>query len=192
MLIAGVDEAGRGPLVGPVVAAAVILNPTHPIIGLADSKKLSVAKREQLFVEITTKSLAFAIASCSAQEIDELNILNASLLAMQRAIEALAIQPQHVQVDGNRCPKITISVEAIIKGDDKIPAIQAASILAKVTRDREVAQYDALYPGYNFAQHKGYPTSDHLAALERLGVTPLHRRTFGPVKRWLEQNLETI
>lgn len=185
-LVAGVDEVGRGPLVGDVVTAAVILDPEQPIAGLADSKKLSEAKREALYDEIVAKSLCFAVGRCSVEEIDSLNILQATMLAMHRAVEALSIQPSFVKVDGNRVPKWPYPSEAIIKGDTKVAEISAASILAKVTRDREVAEYDKRYPGYDFAKHKGYPTAAHLKALERLGATPLHRTSFAPVKRALE------
>ncbi len=181
-LLAGVDEVGRGPLAGDVVAAAVILDPARPIAGLADSKKLSEKKRELLFVEIRQKALAWSVARASVEEIDRLNILQASLLAMTRAVETLTVQPEHVLVDGNRLPRWNYRAEAVVKGDDRVPAIAAASILAKVTRDRELVALDAHYPGYGLADHKGYPTAVHLAALQRLGVTPIHRRSFGPVK----------
>lgn len=181
--IAGVDEVGRGPLVGAVVAAAVILDPHRPIEGLADSKTLSEKRREELYEEITHHALAYALGRAEAQEIDEINILQASLVAMRRAVLALKITPEHVQVDGNRCPDLPYRVEAIIKGDQKIPAISAASIVAKVTRDREMLLLEEQYPGYGFAQHKGYPTKIHLAALEKLGPTPWHRYSFGPVAR---------
>jgi ribonuclease HII len=186
-LICGVDEAGRGPLAGAVYAAAVILNPERPIFGLADSKKLSEKKRDLLNVEIKQHALAWAIASCSAQEIDELNILQASLLAMSRAIEAMQIQfaitPDFVQVDGNQCPKISLPCEAIVKGDSKVQAISAASILAKVARDAELYKLDKIYPQYGFAQHKGYPTAYHLEMLNLYGITPQHRLSYAPVKR---------
>ncbi len=181
-LIAGVDEVGRGPLAGPVVAAAVILDPRHPIAGLADSKKLSEKKRELLFDEIQRKALAWAIGRAEVDEIDRLNILHASLLAMQRAVAGLDPAPDHALIDGNRCPVLRCTAQAIIKGDDKVPAISAASILAKVTRDREMTALDAVYPGYGLAQHKGYPAPTHLHALTTLGVTPIHRRSFKPVK----------
>jgi ribonuclease HII len=186
-LICGVDEAGRGPLAGAVYAAAVILNPERPIFGLADSKKLSEKKRDSLNVEIKQHALAWAIASCSAQEIDELNILQASLLAMRRAIETMqtqfAITPDFVQVDGNQCPKISLPCEAIVKGDSKVQAISAASILAKVARDAELYELDKIYPQYGFAQHKGYPTAYHLEMLNLYGITPQHRLSYAPVKR---------
>lgn len=182
MYIAGVDEAGRGPLAGPVFAAAVILNPDDPIDGLTDSKKLSAARREFFFEEIQKRALAFAISRAEVDEIDSINILQASLLAMKRAVELLTLTPYLVQVDGNQCPKLSCRVEAIVQGDLKIPAISAASILAKVARDRELLIYDAEYPGYGFAQHKGYGTKMHLEAIQRLGITPIHRRSFAPVK----------
>jgi ribonuclease HII len=185
-LICGVDEAGRGPLAGAVYAAAVILNPEHPILGLADSKKISEKKRDLLSAEIKQYALAWAIASCSAKEIDEINILQASLLAMKRAIEALQAQfgvtPDLVQVDGNKCPKISLNCEAIVKGDSKVQAISAASILAKVARDAELFELDKIYPQYGFAQHKGYPTAFHLKMLNLHGVTPEHRLSYAPVR----------
>lgn len=179
--IAGVDEVGRGPLIGDVVAAAVILDPDRPIAGLADSKKLSEKKRNALYEEICEKALCFAIAAATPDEIDELNILHASMLAMQRAVLQLSIAPEYVLVDGNRCPKIPYPCEAVVKGDAKVQAISAASILAKVTRDREMEALHALHPEYGFAQHKGYPTAAHLAAIRQFGVLPLHRRSFKPV-----------
>ena len=185
-LICGVDEAGRGPLAGSVYAAAVILDVNNPIDGLADSKKLSEKKRDFLSAEIKTKTLAWGIASCSCQEIDEINILQASLLAMQRAIEAMQAQfgviPDLVQVDGNKCPKISLPCEAIVKGDSKVQAISAASILAKVARDVELYELDKIYPQYGFAQHKGYPTAAHLLALQAYGICPQHRLSYAPVK----------
>lgn len=186
-LVAGVDEVGRGPLAGDVVTAAVILDPENPIEGLNDSKKLSEKKRNALFEEIQEKALSWAIARASVAEIDELNILQASLLAMKRAVEALAVQPEHVLVDGNKIPKWTYQAEAVVKGDGRVACIGAASILAKVTRDREMADFDAVYPGYGFAGHKGYPTKIHMEAVERLGVCPIHRRSYGPIKAKLEQ-----
>lgn len=180
-LVAGVDEAGRGPLAGPVVAAAVILDELHPIQGLADSKKLTPLKRERLYDEIRAKALCFSIAEASVEEIDALNILQATMLAMQRAVEGLRLKPAKVLVDGNRLPKLDMLAEAIVKGDDKVPAISAASILAKVHRDRWCVQYDAQYPLYGFAGHKGYGTAAHLAALRLHGACPQHRRTFSPV-----------
>lgn len=184
-LVAGVDEVGRGPLAGAVVAAAVILDPARPIEGLADSKKLSERRREALAEEIKAKALAWALGRAEVEEIDEINILQASLLAMRRAVLALKPAPEHALIDGNRCPKLPCTAEAIVKGDSKVPAISAASIIAKVARDRELVELDALYPGYGLAQHKGYPSQQHMEALQRLGVTPIHRRTFGPVRRML-------
>jgi len=190
-LICGVDEAGRGPLAGGVYAAAVILDINQPIIGLADSKKLSEKRRDFLSAEIKAKALAWAIASCTAQEIDEINILQASLLAMKRAIEAMQVQfnimPNLVQVDGNKCPKIDLPCEAIVQGDSKVQAISAASILAKVARDAECYALDAVYPQYDFAKHKGYPTALHLQMLTQYGVTPIHRKSYAPVRRLLSQ-----
>lgn len=183
LLVAGVDEVGRGPLAGPVVTAAVILDPARPIEGLADSKILTEAKREALYDIITRDALAWSLGRAEVEEIDRLNILQATMLAMQRAVAALDPQPQHVVVDGNRCPVLPCTSEAVIKGDATVPAISAASIIAKVTRDREMVAMDATYPGYGFAQHKGYPSPAHLAALEQLGVTPIHRRSFAPVRR---------
>ena len=184
-ITAGVDEVGRGPLAGPVIAAAVILNPESPIEGLMDSKKLNAEKREKLADEITGKSLSWAIGRAEIDEIDELNILQASLLAMKRAITLLKIRPDHILIDGLYCPDIAYSMEAIVKGDSKIPAISAASIIAKVYRDQEMIKLDNNYPGYGFARHKGYPTKQHLLALERLGICPIHRRSYAPVKRYL-------
>ena len=180
-LIAGVDEAGRGPLAGPVVAAAVILDDLHPIKGLADSKKLTARKREQLFDEIRAKALCFSVAQASVQEIDKLNILQATLLAMRRAVDGLRLAPRLVLVDGNRLPVLTMRAEAIVKGDALVAAISAASILAKVTRDRWCLEVDPLYPAYGFARHKGYGTSVHLAALQAHGACPEHRTSFRPV-----------
>ncbi len=185
-LIAGVDEVGRGPLVGDVVAAAVILDPANPIQGLTDSKKLSEKRRQQLSEEIKEKALAWCIASASTDEIDQINILHASMLAMQRSVEGLTPQPDHVKVDGNRCPKIGISVEAIVKGDAKVAEIGAASIIAKVFRDQQMIELDKAHPEYGFAKHKGYPTAEHLKLLQQHGVLPQYRRSFGPVKRLLE------
>ena len=187
-LIAGVDEVGRGPLIGNVVAAAVILDPANPVAGLTDSKKLSEKKREQLFPLIQERALAWSIAWASPQEIDELNILHATMLAMQRAVSQLSVVPQFALIDGNRCPPgLPCASEAIIKGDLKEPAISAASILAKVYRDREMAELDQRYPDYGFARHKGYPTPEHLAALEALGALPEHRRSFRPVRERLQR-----
>jgi len=188
-LFAGADEAGRGPLAGDVVAAAVILDPNNPIEGLADSKKLSEKKRVVLFAEIKEKALAFAIARASVAEIDEINILHASMLAMERAISGLNIIPEHALIDGNRIPNnLPCSAEAVVKGDDRVAAISAASILAKVERDNEITALAERYPGYGLDKHKGYPTVQHLAALEELGVTPIHRQSFAPVKRLLQKN----
>ena len=179
MKIAGVDEAGRGPLVGSVVAAAVILDPNNPIEGLNDSKKLTEKKREKLFIEIQEKALAWAIAEASAAEIDEHNILQASLLAMRRAVEALAIQPEHVLVDGNKVPQgLTMSCDAIIGGDALHAEISAASILAKVTRDHQMIEMDLKHPQFGFAKHKGYPTKEHMQKVAALGPCPEHRKTF--------------
>ena len=179
---AGCDEVGRGPLAGDVVAAAVILGPSIPE-GLNDSKKLTERKRERLFDEIRASAVAWSIGRASVEEIDRLNILNASLLAMKRAVQSLSPLPDHVLVDGNKLPVWQFSAEAIVGGDGCIPCISAASVLAKVTRDREMLELDEKYPGYGLAKHKGYPTAQHLDALSRLGVTPIHRRSFGPVAR---------
>ncbi len=184
-LVAGVDEAGRGPLAGPVVAAAVILDELKPIQGLADSKKLTAKRRERLFDEIRAKALCFSIAESSVQEIDALNILQATMLAMQRAVEGLRLKPNKVLVDGNRLPRLDILAEAIVQGDAKVSAISAASILAKVHRDRMCAEMHQAYPAYGFDQHKGYGTQAHLAALTTHGATPLHRRSFAPVAKLL-------
>ncbi len=181
-LMAGVDEAGRGPLAGPVVAAAVILDELQPISGLADSKKLTARQRERLFDEIRAKALCCCIAEASVEEIDQLNILHATMLAMKRAVEGLRLRPSMVQVDGNRVPALSMPAQAIIKGDAKVQAISAASILAKVYRDRWCDELHLAHPGYGFDAHKGYPTADHLAALARLGPIEAHRRSFGPVK----------
>ena len=190
-IIAGVDEAGRGPLAGPVIAAAVILDYNRPIQGLADSKKLSAKKREHLAVEIREKSLAWAIGRVDHGEIDRINILQASLLAMKIAIEGLKVIPDHVMVDGNQCPRINCSVEAVVRGDQTVQAISAASILAKIARDEEMMSMDVVYPGYGFASHKGYPTSEHLSALEKLGICAIHRLTFAPVSRVMAGRLES-
>lgn len=183
--VAGVDEVGRGPCAGPVVAAAVVLDPSRPILGLADSKKLSEKRREALYLEIREKSLAWAVGRAEVEEIDSINILQASLLAMQRAIEQLSFDLEGVLVDGNILPRLTVPGQAIVQGDVTVPAISAASILAKVTRDREMVEWEKVYPGYGLAVHKGYPTVVHLEALMRLGPTPIHRRSFAPVKRAL-------
>ncbi len=184
VLTCGVDEAGRGPLAGPVVSAAVILNPARPIAGLDDSKKLSEKRRSELAAVIKERSLAWALGRAEVEEIDRLNILHASLLAMHRAVVALAIPPQLALVDGNRLPReLPCRGAAIVGGDSTIACISAASILAKVARDLELVTLDQQYPGYGLARHKGYPTRAHVEALERLGVTPIHRRSFGPVRR---------
>lgn len=185
-VICGVDEAGRGPLAGPVTAAAVILDPTRPITGLRDSKKLSEAQRDALAIEIKEKALAWAIAECSEQEIDTLNILQATMLAMRRAVEALKITPTLALIDGNRCPVMAVRSEAIVKGDDKVPAISAASILAKTARDHLLAQLHLQYPEYALDQHKGYPTALHLERLKQHGVSPIHRKSYAPVKALLK------
>lgn len=182
-LLAGVDEVGRGPLAGDVVAATVILDPAKPIEGLADSKKLSEKKREHLFDLIRDRALCFAVGRATVAEIDRLNILHASLLAMRRAVEQLRPQPEFVLVDGNRKPDWRYDCDTVVKGDDRVEAIAAASILAKVTRDREMVKLDRDYPGYGLAQHKGYPTRAHLEALERLGPSPIHRQSFAPVRQ---------
>lgn len=186
-LLAGVDEVGRGPLAGDVMAAAVILDPDNPVDGLADSKQLSEKKRELLFDIIQQRVLSCCVARASVEEIDQLNILQASLLAMRRAVEGLSIQPEHVLVDGNKLPHWHYSAEAVVKGDSRVPAISAASILAKVTRDRELIALDREYPGYGFASHKGYPSKQHLEALNTLGVLPVHRKSYGPVKKLITQ-----
>lgn len=186
--IAGVDEVGRGPLAGPVVAAAVILDPQRPIFGLADSKKLSLKRREALDLIIKENALAWSLGRAEVDEIDRINILQASLLAMKRAVESLAIPPSHAMVDGNRCPDLACSVEAIVGGDDSEPVISAASIIAKVARDREMMELDLKYPGYGLAKHKGYPTKDHIQALQVLGVSEIHRKSFGPVKRMIDRS----
>lgn len=184
-LTAGVDEAGRGPLAGPVVAAAVILDPDRPISGLADSKQLSAKQRERLAAQIRVRSLAWAVARVDNYEIDRVNILQASLLAMEMAVAGLAVRPQRVLVDGNRCPSLPFPVEAVIKGDQTVAAISAASILAKVARDEEMVALDRKYPGYGFARHKGYPTREHIHALEKLGICDIHRRSYAPVRERL-------
>lgn len=184
-LVAGVDEAGRGPLAGPVMAAAVILDDQNPIAGLADSKQLSALARERLYDEIRAKALCFAIAQASVDEVDQLNILQATLLAMRRAVLDLRLPPKLVLVDGNRLPVLPMRCEAIVKGDSLIAAISAASILAKVTRDRWCDEVEKSYPVYGFAQHKGYGTAQHLAALQQHGACPLHRKSFAPVREVL-------
>ncbi|CAM5395630.1 Ribonuclease HII OS=Stutzerimonas stutzeri OX=316 GN=rnhB PE=3 SV=1 [Stutzerimonas stutzeri] len=190
-LVAGVDEVGRGPLCGPVVTAAVILDPLRPIQGLNDSKKLSEARREALFDEIQEKALAWCIARAEVEEIDRLNILHATMLAMQRAVEGLSVLPRLALIDGNRCPVLSVPSAAVVQGDASVPAIAAASILAKVSRDREMQALDLVYPGYGLAGHKGYPTPVHLQALESLGPTPIHRRSFAPVRVLLERAAHT-
>ncbi|RVU30205.1 ribonuclease HII [Neptunomonas marina] len=184
--VAGVDEVGRGPLVGNVVAAAVILDPERPIEGLADSKKLSEKRREALFVEIQEKALSWSVAYATPAEIDELNILHASMLAMQRAVMGLEVKPEYVKVDGNRCPELPYPCEAVVKGDSKVAEISAASILAKVVRDREMHALHQQFPDYGFDRHKGYPTKAHLEALATLKVLPEYRRSFKPVRSLLE------
>ncbi len=186
-LIAGVDEVGRGPLVGDVVTAAVILDPANPITGLADSKKLTDKKRQALAIEIKQKALCYAIGRCSPTEIDELNILHATMLAMTRAVEGLSTQPEFVFVDGNRLPKLAMPAQAVVKGDSLVAEISAASILAKVARDDEMLELDTRYPQYGFAGHKGYPTKAHFAALEQYGAIDEHRKSFKPVQRVLMQ-----
>lgn len=185
--IAGVDEAGRGPLIGSVVAAAVILDPNQPILGLNDSKKLTAKKREQLFDEIQHKALAFCIAEATHQEIDELNILQATMLAMQRAVAGLSIQADLVRIDGNRCPSLPIQCEAVVGGDALHAEISAASILAKVSRDRQMQALAQRYPQYGFEKHNGYPTQAHLQAIEQYGVLPEHRRSYKPIKLALQR-----
>ncbi len=187
-VVAGVDEVGRGPLVGDVVTAAVILDPNNPISGLNDSKKLTEKRRELLFTEITEKALCISVGRASPTEIDELNILHATMLAMQRAVQGLSITPERVLVDGNRSPEFGINSHAIIKGDGLVAAISAASIIAKVTRDREMAELDARYPQYGFANHKGYPTKAHFEALAQYGVLAEHRKSFKPVMAVLAQS----
>ncbi|MES9833788.1 MAG: ribonuclease HII [Candidatus Thiodiazotropha sp. DIVDIV] len=184
-LVAGVDEVGRGPLAGPVVAAAVILHPDRPIQGLADSKKLSEKKREALDIVIREQAHCWSLGRAEVEEIDEINILQASLLAMKRAVEGLSVVPDQALVDGKHLPNLACSAEAVIGGDSTVAEISAASIIAKVARDREMVELDVQYPGYGLAQHKGYPTKFHISGLESLGVTPIHRRSFGPVKRLL-------
>jgi ribonuclease HII len=186
-VICGVDEAGRGPLAGPVFAAAVILDPAKPIAGLRDSKKLSPTRRDELALIIQRDALSWSIAQCSAAEIDALNILQATMLAMRRAIEGLSVAPTLALIDGNRCPVTTIRTEAIVKGDDKVIEISAASILAKTARDALLLEMHARYPQYAFDQHKGYPTALHLARLREHGVTPEHRRSYAPVRELLNE-----
>ncbi|MBM7344754.1 ribonuclease HII [Pantoea coffeiphila] len=184
-LIAGVDEVGRGPLVGAVVTAAVILDPDNPIQGLADSKKLSEKRRLALYDEIVEKALSWRLGRAEPEEIDQINILHATMLAMQRAVAGLHITPDFVLIDGNRCPALAMPSQAVVKGDSLVREISAASIIAKVTRDREMAELDLLYPEYGFAQHKGYPTALHMEKLTQHGATPHHRRSFAPVRNAL-------
>ncbi|APC13186.1 MULTISPECIES: ribonuclease HII [Providencia] len=185
-LIAGVDEVGRGPLVGAVLTAAVILDPNNPIIGLADSKKLTERKREKLFDEIQEKALCWCIGRAEPEEIDKINILHATMLAMQRAVAGLAIVPEFVLIDGNRCPELPMPAQAVVKGDSLVQEISAASILAKVIRDREMVELDKTFPEYGFAKHKGYPTAYHLEKLAQYGATEFHRKSFAPVRRALD------
>lgn len=183
--VAGVDEAGRGPLAGPVIAAAVILNPLHEIAGLKDSKRLSAARRDKLVEQIRRHALCWAIGRADVEEIDRLNIFQATLLAMKRAVDGLAVTPAKILVDGTHCPSVSCVAEAVVRGDQTVPAISAASILAKVVRDREMIELDRHYPGYGFAIHKGYPTPHHVEMLQSLGVSPIHRRSFSPVRQLL-------
>jgi ribonuclease HII len=185
-LICGVDEAGRGPLAGPVFAAAVILDEARPIAGVADSKKLSAGTRERLASAIRAQALCWAVDSATVEEIDQINILGATMLAMARAVRRLAVAPGKVLVDGNRCPQLDYPVEAVVKGDASVAAIAAASILAKTARDALMLELDARYPHYGLAQHKGYPTAGHLEALQRYGVADIHRRSFAPVRKIIE------
>ncbi|AUX73556.1 ribonuclease HII [Erwinia pyrifoliae] len=184
-LIAGVDEVGRGPLVGAVVTAAVILDPSRPIVGLGDSKKLSEKRRLALYDEIKDRALSWSLGRAEPEEIDRLNILHATMLAMQRAVAGLHLTPDFVLIDGNRCPQLAMPSRAVVKGDSLVPEISAASIMAKVTRDREMCELDQQYPQYGFARHKGYPTAVHMEKLARFGVTPQHRRSFAPVRNAL-------
>lgn len=184
-MICGVDEAGRGPLAGAVYAAAVILNPDRPISGLKDSKKLSEKKRDSLALEIKGHAQAWCVAYASAEEIDSINILQASLLAMKRAVEGLSIRPSKVMVDGLHCPRLDVACEAVVKGDSKVVEISAASILAKTARDAEMLELHLQYPQYGFDRHKGYPVPEHLAALAQYGISPIHRRSYAPVKKFL-------
>jgi ribonuclease HII len=188
VLLAGVDEVGRGPLVGAVVTAAVILDPRRPILGLNDSKKLSASQREHLADQIRERALAWALGRAEPAEIDQINILQATMLAMQRAVAALPITPTSVLIDGNRCPALPMPAQAVVKGDGTVPAISAASILAKVARDAEMQALELQHPGYGFAKHKGYPTPAHLEALQRLGPLPEHRRSFAPVRALLSHS----
>lgn len=183
--VCGVDEAGRGPLAGPVMAAAVILDPDHPIPGLNDSKKLSARARERLALQIKAQALAWCVASASVEEIDRINILQATFLAMQRAVSGLSLLPESALIDGNRCPELAMPAEAVVKGDGIMAPIAAASILAKTARDAFMAELDGQYPQYGFARHQGYPTAAHVAALRMHGVSPVHRRSFAPVAQQL-------
>jgi len=183
--IAGVDEAGRGPLAGPVIAAAVILDVANSIEGLADSKVLSASRREELAALIKDRALCWALGRAEVEEIDRLNILRASLLAMKRAVATLSLSPELALVDGNQAPELVCAVRTVVRGDATVPAISAASILAKVARDAEMDELDKRFPGYGFSRHKGYPTSAHLLSLEKLGVSSIHRRSFAPVRRLL-------
>jgi len=187
MRVAGVDEVGRGPLAGAVVAAAVILDPCKPIAGLNDSKKLTAKRREQLALEIRSKALAWSLGRAEVEEIDAINILQATFLAMQRALDGLEMKPDLVKIDGNRCPVSPYPMQAIVGGDATVEEISAASILAKVVRDAEMVAMDKLYPQYGFAKHKGYGTAEHLAALQAHGATPIHRRSFAPVRKALSK-----
>jgi ribonuclease HII len=187
-LIAGVDEAGRGPLAGHVVAAAVILDDSNPIAGLNDSKKLTALRREKLFIDIQAKALCVSVGQASVEEIDRINILQATMLAMQRAVNGLRLKPAKVLVDGNRIPQLDTLAEAIVGGDAKVKSISAASIIAKVTRDRQCEEMHALYPQYGFNQHKGYGTAAHMAALKKYGATPLHRKSYAPVALAIAQH----
>lgn len=184
-LIAGIDEAGRGPLAGPVIAAAVIFHPDKPILGVADSKKLTAKKREELFEKIIAECLCYGVGRADAEEIDRLNILQANFLAMRRAVEQLSVKPNKILIDGNQCPPLDYEMEAIVQGDAKVAVISAASIIAKVVRDREMELYEKQFPGYGFAEHKGYGTAEHMAAIQRLGITSIHRKSFAPVRQRL-------
>lgn len=191
-LLAGVDEVGRGPLAGDVVTAAVILDPNKPITGLADSKKLTERRRQQLAIEISEKALFWHIARASIAEIDQYNILQATMMAMVRAVDGLELRPEYVAVDGNRMPGWNYSGETVVKGDDKVPAISAASIIAKVYRDNEMCMFDQQYPGYGFAAHKGYGTKQHIQAIKQLGPSPIHRHSFEPVRSMLATKTLTM
>jgi len=191
-LLAGVDEVGRGPLAGDVVTAAVILDPNKPITGLADSKKLTERRRQQLAIEISEKALFWHIARASIAEIDQYNILQATMMAMVRAVDGLEFRPEYVAVDGNRMPDWNYSGETVVKGDDKVPAISAASIIAKVCRDNEMCMFDQQYPGYGFAAHKGYGTKQHMQAIKQLGPSPIHRHSFEPVRSMLATKALTM